>query len=172
MLRGKQVHEYEKGILKGIQLHKEIDKFTDSHIIVKDSIELIKPNQGRWAPVIVDIMYDHFLAKNWLNYHNEELADFANYVYTLMESNFEILPERFQYMLPKMKEENWLFQYQYVEGITKAFEGISRRASFESNMAFATEDLLTNYDELEQNFVEFFEDLILFVEDKGVYLTK
>lgn len=172
MLRGKQIYEYEKGILKGITLHKQIDEFTDEHPSVKECVALIKPSQGRYATVVVDIMFDHFLGKNWSFYHNESLADYADHVYEVMESNYLILPERFQQMLPKMKQENWLYQYQYIEGVQKAFEGISRRASFDSNMAFATTDLLTNFDALEQHFKVFFEDMITLVEDNGIILNK
>jgi acyl carrier protein phosphodiesterase len=117
-------------------------------------------------------MYDHFLAKNWSNYHKEDLFQFAQYVYGVMEDNVEILPEKFLHILPRMKEENWLYEYQFLDGMTKAFEGISRRANFESNMALAGHDLVENYEELERNFVEFFNDLIFFVQDKGIYLIK
>ncbi len=172
MLRGKEIYEYEKGILEGITLHKKIDAFTDAHPIVKECIEIIKPSQGRYATVVVDIMFDHFLGKNWSTYHNESLGDYAQYVYGVMDANYIILPERFQQMLPKMKEENWLYQYQYIYGMEKAFEGISRRASFDSNMAFATEDLLSNFDELEQHFKDFFKDMINLVQDNGVILSK
>jgi acyl carrier protein phosphodiesterase len=172
MLRGKQIFEYEKGILDGIKLHKQIDEFTDEHPLVRECVELIKPSQGRYATVVVDIMFDHFLGKNWEVYHNETLSDFASYVYSVMDDNYVILPERFQKMLPKMKEQNWLYQYQYISGMEKAFEGISRRANFDSNMAFAADDFLTNYDALEQNFKEFFKDMITLVEDNGVILSK
>ncbi len=172
MLRGKQIYEYEKGILDGITLHKLIDEYTDDHDIVKECVEIIRPSQGRYATVVVDIMFDHFLAKNWDDYHVESLDAYANYVYQTMESNYAILPDKFQLMLPKMKSENWLSQYQYMEGMQKAFEGMSRRTSFKSNMAVAADDLQENYDELEDRFKFFFNDVITLVEENGVKIIK
>lgn len=172
MLRGKEIYDYEKSIREGISLHKKIDEYTDEHPLVKECVELIKPSQGRYATVVVDIMFDHFLGKNWNEYHKTPLDEYAQYVYGVMDSNYIILPEKFKMMLPKMKKENWLYQYQYIYGMQKAFEGISRRASFDSNMAFAVDDLKTNFVILEQNFKGFFEDMITLVEDNGVVLSK
>lgn len=172
MLRGKEIYQYEKGILDGIHLHKKIDEFTDDHPLVKECVELIKPTQGRYATVVVDIMFDHFLGKNWNEYHQTPLDEYAQHVYGVMDNNFIILPEKFQLMLPKMKKENWLYQYQYIYGMQKAFEGISRRASFNSNMEFAVDDLKTNFEILEQNFKGFFKDMITLVEDNGVAFSK
>lgn len=170
MLRGSEVNDYQSRILTGILLHRKIDEFTDHHPLVKDAISLFKPGQGRYASVIVDISFDHFLAKKWKKYHSLELNDFATKVYDTMDGNHQILPERFQLMLPKMRSENWLYQYQYLDGIQKAFEGIARRASFETNMANAREGLERNYHELDSIFEEFFDDIIKFVKNEGIEL--
>jgi len=170
-LRGKQTEVYSEAIKAGINLHRQIDEYTDDHEIVKQCYEILKPSQGRYAGVIVDISFDHFLAKSWSKYHPVGLTDFATNIYDVMDANFDILPIRFQKMMPKMRKQNWLYQYQYLEGIQKAFESISKRASFESNMATAVDDVKEHYDILEQNFEHFFDDLKQFVREKGVLLV-
>lgn len=168
MVRGKQVELFSEEIQQGIQLHREIDRFTDSHEAVREAIEIFKPTQGKYSPVIVDITFDHFLANDWDKYHDQDLNDFAFEFYELMMDNLVIMPEKVQWIIPRMKKQNWLFEYQFLDGIQQAYEGISRRASFDSNMANAREGLEENYDELKSLFEDFFEDMIKFVRAQNI----
>lgn len=170
LIRGKEKENFDKGIKEGIKLHREIDNFTDHHFLVKEAIELFKPTQGKYAPVIVDISFDHFLASNWENYHQQTLSDFAADFYQLMLDNFDLMPEKVQWIIPRMKTQNWFYEYQFLDGIQQAYEGISRRATFESNMAYAREGLEKNYEKLESIFKEFFEDIIQFVRLQNIEL--
>lgn len=168
MVRGKQVKLFNEEIQRGIQLHREIDSFTDNHPSVRKAIDIFRSSQGKYSPVIVDITFDHFLANNWSNYHDQGLNDFAFEFYNLMMGNLEILPEKVQWIIPRMKEQNWLYEYQFLDGIQQAYEGISRRASFDSNMANARQGLEENYDDLKYLFEVFFEDMIKFVRDQNI----
>lgn len=170
MIRGKEIERFDNGIQKGILLHRSIDQFTDSHKAVKEAIKLFKETQGKYASVIVDITFDHFLAFHWKKYHSKELNVFANEFYDLMASNYSILPEKVQYMIPRMKQQNWLYEYQFLDGIQQAYEGISRRASFDSNMANARVGLEKNYDQLNQLFEAFFSDIIKHVKSQDVLI--
>lgn len=168
MVRGKQVKLFNEEIQEGIQLHREIDSFTDNHPSVRKAIDIFRPSQGKYSPVIVDITFDHFLANNWSDYHDQDLNDFAFEFYNLMMGNLEILPEKVQWIIPRMKKQNWLYEYQFLDGIQQAYEGISRRASFDSNMANARQGLEENYDDLKYLFEVFFEDMIKFVRDQNI----
>src|SRR5450432_1821563 len=65
-VKGKNLTErFDTDVAKGIALHREIDWFTDTHIVVKQSKDRLRPKYRHYAGVIVDIFYDHFLAKNW-----------------------------------------------------------------------------------------------------------
>lgn len=167
-IRGKQFDDYQKAIQQGILLHRDIDEYTDSHPIVKTCVEKLKAKQGRYASVVIDILFDHYLARNWNQYSSIDLEKHIAYVYQLMQSNMSILPPKFQRMLPVMIEGNWLWQYQFEEGISKAFEGIARRASFDSNMADAMKYIANDHDYYESQFHLFFGDMIEFVNNKGV----
>ena len=63
-IKGKKYLEYPAAIQKGILLHRAIDSYTDSHPVVRQSSKRLHANYGHYSGVIVDILYDHFLASN------------------------------------------------------------------------------------------------------------
>ncbi len=72
-IKGKKYKKFSPGIQKGILLHREIDTFTDAHPIVRQSTKRLHKNYGHYSGIIVDILYDHFLAKNWSRYSDVPL---------------------------------------------------------------------------------------------------
>ena len=128
-VKGKQFLLFNKEIQKGILLHRSIDTFTDQHPVVEQSKRLLRPHFRKYAPVIVDVFYDHFLARDWKHYHTEELKNYASSVYQLMENNSILLPERAIYMLGYMKKHDWLSGYATIEGMQHALSGLSRRTT-------------------------------------------
>jgi acyl carrier protein phosphodiesterase len=151
--------QYNAQVANGVLLHRFIDETTDTHPIVKQSKIRARITQKHYAPVVIDIFYDHFLAKKWQNYHQMPLHEYAEWVYATLESHHDILPEKTRFMLPYMKKNNWLFNYQYIEGIKQAMNGMGRRASFANNMAEADVELTRNYIAYEKEFDAFFADL-------------
>lgn len=159
------VDQYGEGIARGIELHRAIDEFTDRHPIVKQSKARLWPVYRHYSAVIVDIFYDHYLAAGWSTYSDEHLEKYAERVYALMARHDHILPEQVRYMLGYMSRGNWLVGYSYVEGIRRALTGMSRRATFESKMEQAVEDLRKNYDSFEEDFKTFFPELDQFAKE-------
>ena len=147
-------------IAKGIELHREIDFFTDQHPIVTESKKRLRPKYHHYSGVIVDVFYDHFLAINWNDYHQELLPDYANSIYDLIQKNSAILPDRVNIMLPYMINSNWLVNYANTEGIHRALTGMARRTPFESKMDESISDLKENYEEFKTEFTAFFPELI------------
>ncbi|MWB93158.1 DUF479 domain-containing protein [Flavobacterium sp. GA093] len=158
-IRGKQFEHFPEEVQKGIILHRAIDTYTDSHDIFRQSTKRLHEKYHHYAGVIVDIVYDHFLAKNWTKYSDENLDDFINRFYQSLHENYDILTEKTQGMMPYMIENNWLSSYQTVDGIHKILTQMDRRSKNESKMQFASEELKEFYAEFEQEFTLFFEDL-------------
>ena len=154
-------------IIEGIHLHRQIDTYTDSHPIVLQSVHRLRAHQGKFAGIVVDIAYDHFLAKNWHLYSKEELFDFVEHCYELFRRRGEDLPEKVHFFLPYMMKSNWLYNYRSLEGIDKVFKGMSGRTPYESNLAIAIEDIKKDYDLYEQEFFNYFPELISFVQNKN-----
>ncbi|MFD1602219.1 ACP phosphodiesterase [Flavobacterium artemisiae] len=158
-IRGKQFAHFPEDVQKGILLHRFIDTYTDSHDIFRQSTKRLHDKYHHYAGVIVDIVYDHFLAKNWTKYSDEKLEDFINRFYNSLHQNYDILTEKTQGLMPYMIERNWLLTYRTVEGIQQILTQMDRRSKNTSRMQFAVEELKEYYDEFESEFTSFFEEL-------------
>jgi acyl carrier protein phosphodiesterase len=165
-IRGKDYKKYSKDIQTGILLHREIDTFTDAHKTVRQSTKRLHKNYSHYSGVIVDILYDHFLAKNWSTYNTEPLATYVDEFYDTLEDNFDVLPTRIQRMMPYMIANNWLVSYASIDGIAKVLVGMNRRTQNKSQMNLAIRELEEFYDEFENEFTSFFDELIPFANNK------
>ncbi len=158
-IRGKHFESYPLEIQKGIILHREIDTFTDAHPIFRQSTKRLHEQYHHYSGVIVDVFYDHFLAKNWSNYSDEKLEDYVARFYQSLHDNYELLSERTKGLMPTMIKENWLLSYQTIEGIDRILTQMDFRTNNKSKMRLATKELSEFYSEFEQEFTIFFEDL-------------
>jgi acyl carrier protein phosphodiesterase len=158
-VKGKAAGSCQKNVYKGILLHREIDFFTDRHRRFVESKQRLWSKHRHYSSVIVDIFYDHFLAKNWQEYSTTPLHDFARHVYSTMQRFDALLPLKAKQVLPRMIADNWLVNNQHLDGINRAMQGMARRASFRSEMARATDDLQKDYSKFENDFRQFFPEL-------------
>lgn len=158
-IKGKKYLNYPREIQKGILLHREIDTFTDSHPIVHQSTAKLHSKYSHYSSVIVDILYDHFLAKNWHQYHAIPLAEYVQDFYALLKKNYKNLPTRIQRLTPYMIADNWLLSYATVEGIGRILAQMNVRTKGIVDMDQAVKELEEFYDEFENEFTLFFEEL-------------
>ncbi|TXD83103.1 DUF479 domain-containing protein [Subsaximicrobium wynnwilliamsii] len=165
-IRGKHYTKYPINLQKGILLHRQIDTFTDAHPTVRLSTKKLHKNYSHYSGVIVDILYDHFLAKNWHRYSNVPLELYIERFYDSLEDHYELLPARIQKMMPYMIADNWLLSYAKIEGIQKVLNGMNRRTKNISGMNHATNELKEFYTEFEREFTSFFEELRDFSQQK------
>ncbi len=165
-IKGKRYLKYPPPIVKGILLHRGIDSFTDSHPIVHQSTARLHKNYSHYSGVIVDILYDHFLAKNWTKYSDEPLDEYIENFYELLRNNFTTLPARIQRMMPYMIADNWLLSYATVDGISNILAQMNVRTKGVSKMNLAVAELQEYYDEFETEFTLFFEELMTFSNQK------
>jgi acyl carrier protein phosphodiesterase len=170
-IKGKDYKTFPKDIQIGILLHREIDTFTDAHPLVRQSTKRLHQNYSHYSGVIVDILYDHFLAKNWNSYSDVPLETYVDNFYDLLETHYELLPIRIQKMMPYMMADNWLLSYAKIEGIQKVLDGMNRRTKLISGMNNATSELKEYYSEFEEEFTVFFEELRAFSANKLVTIN-
>jgi len=160
-VRGRAIYEqFPHRIALGIELHREIDEFTDNHPVVLESKIRLRPKYRHYAPVIVDMFYDHFLAANWKNYHTQPLSEYAHHSYQILKKFEPILPAQVKYLMPYMIEGNWLLNYARTEGIHRALSGMAKRTPYDSKMDEAIQELELHYKDFEKEFFDFFPDLI------------
>ena len=165
-IRGRDYLQFPKRIQKGVLLHRAIDTFTDTHPITRKSSKRLHSRYRHYSMVIVDIYYDHFLARNWDSYSDISLESFTDNFYTLLEENLHLMPETVQQMTPYMITDNWLLSYREVEGIHRVLKGLNRRTGLKSGMDQAVEELEDFYGEFEAEFTAFFDELIIFSRQK------
>ncbi len=151
---------YPEGVQKGIALHRGIDQFTDEHRATRAAKLFFRPTYRLYAGAFVDVVYDHFLATDLNEFvTNTDLENFSKKVYEVLEENSSYLPPGFKKMLPYMKMQNWLCNYQYTWGIEKSFLGLVHRAAYltESEIAFSIFN--NHYQELKECYEQFFPEL-------------
>lgn len=165
-IRGNKYKHLPERVQKGIKLHRHIDTFTDAHPTVRQSTKRLHENYSHYSGIIVDIFYDHFLAKNWKDYSDIPLAEFVDNFYDLLEDNYAILPDTTKHMMAYMISDNWILNYANLEGIGNVLQGMNRRTKNKSKMNFAILDLEEHYNEFEKEFTSFFQELIDFSKQK------
>ena len=167
-IRGNKFDHFPAEIQKGIFLHRKIDTFTDTHTIVKKSKRRLHERYGHYDGVIIDVFYDYFLAKNWHKYSDIPLITYTQNVYKILTKAEDILPQKTKDLLPYMIKYDWLYNYQFLEGIEEVLKGINKRTKGRSKMDLAIEDLKQHEHELQNDFFLFFDDLISFVETEFI----
>lgn len=153
------IEQFESDIAKGIELHRAIDDFTDHHPVVLKSKIRLRNKYRHFAPVIVDIFYDHFLARNWRKFHARSLEEFTIASYAIIQEEWTILPQGVRQMLPFMIKQNWLLQYQELSGIERVLKGMAQRSRFDSKMDESILELKQFYSDFGAEFDQFFPEL-------------
>ncbi len=165
-VKGRSYLKFRKDIIVGILLHRDIDAFTDRHEIVKKSKATVREHFGRYSGIVVDIYYDHFLARNWEYYHNDELTRYSTKVYLILAKRFLLLPARVKRILPFLIGQNWLSGYANLKDLKRVFNGMDRRTGYISGMDKAVDVLEKNYDSLYLDFKEFYGELEKYAEQR------
>ena len=165
-VKGNKLLDYPDRIRQGIVLHRKIDSYTDTHPIVKQSGSRLFPKYGHYSGVIVDILYDHFLAANWSTYSSIPLDQYVQEFYELLEEYYEVLPLKIQQFMPYMLQDNWLLSYATIPGISKILSQMNRRTKHKSKMNLAVAELEMYYEEFGSEFTAFFEELELYTKNE------
>lgn len=157
--------KYPPEMALGIRMHRFIDSFTDSSPIAGRSIALFRPVLGKYAGVATDVIFDHFLAKNWSLYSNENLDHFAKQFYSSCIKFFDILPKNLQPHIPHLIISNRLYSYYYIKGVEAAFKIMERNTSFPPKTNETISVLKDNYDSIETDFKQFFETILITISN-------
>ncbi|ABZ76117.1 protein of unknown function DUF479 [Shewanella halifaxensis HAW-EB4] len=122
------IEHFPKHLQQGIWLHRQIDQLTDSHEITKELLSIFPKTLTRAAPIIIDLSFDHMLAKYWDEYHHQSLEEFAAKAYDAIDECKE-LPQQLISIAPKIRQENWLVGYQTREGLNQTLASVAKRVS-------------------------------------------
>lgn len=152
--------QYPAKVMHGIAVHRQVDCFTDMHNHVARSKRRFSPPRRRYAGIIVDVLHDHYLSRHWRRYTDVSREAFIEDAYQLLRDNQHYLPERMQRVAPMMIEQDWLGGYQHIEALGMVYERMSRRLRHPNTLGNAIEEVQAHYSELEQDFENFFPDVL------------
>jgi acyl carrier protein phosphodiesterase len=161
-MRGVDVSSLALPMQAGVLLHRAVDRFTDAHPVVKASRARLPQSWRHYRGVLVDVFYDHFLARDFTDWSPEPLDWFAMRVYRALRANYEMLPPRLQRASPVMIEHDWLRAYAHTEGLKIVLQGMSRRAKRDVALDESVACLLEHYAAFESDFKTFFPELVRF----------
>jgi acyl carrier protein phosphodiesterase len=165
-IRGNQFEGLTDGIVEGIRLHRKIDTFTDSHPIYLTSKHRFSKDFDKYSGVLMDIIYDHYLAKNFEQYSTLSLQTHANGIYEILKHNHDFLPENAKRFYGYMTERNILYHYSTLNGIETVLTHLSSRIRNRFELQLAIPILEANYQEIEEEFTIFFDDLQTFCKEQ------
>lgn len=170
-VKGRLENRFVPAVREAIRIHRAIDRYTDAHPLVHASRRLVSPPRRRYAPVLIDLFYDHLLARNWPAYSAIPLAEFTRAAYGVLGAHAHLFPGPFQHVVPRMAAEDWLSAYGELDGLERALAGLSRRARRGDMLLGGVEELTRNYAEMGRLFRAFFADLRAEVEGGKLQVT-
>jgi len=148
---------------RGIQRHRQIDAYTDSHAIFRRSVQRLNPPFRRFGGIIMDVFYDHFLSRDWQSFSGTPLTEFASEFYASFESHRADIPPDAYARLEQMQAGDWLCSYGDISGVAQVLQRISSRLRRPVDLAPSISILEHDYNSLHTDFAAFFPELLTHV---------
>jgi acyl carrier protein phosphodiesterase len=164
-IKGPLENRFPPEILWGLEQHRLLDRFAESNPWFRRSKRRLCPSFRHCRGIMVDVVYDHFLAKNWQAYSEIRLETFAKDIYRMLEERLFDLPPALQKAVPRMVAADWLVACKETKILDGVLKRIAGRLSQPNLLADGLEELLRNYRELEGDFAAFMADAEDFTTD-------
>jgi acyl carrier protein phosphodiesterase len=164
-IKGSDYKKYPADIQKGMILHRTIDFYTDSHLIVRSSKSRLNTDYHKYSGIIIDIFYDHFLASDWHLYSKIQLPEFCENVNKILMSQMHFLPRNMQEFVPGFMNSRWLESYASTRGIEQVLKGMVKNTSLPDKTDYAMDILIKYYDDFRDEFYKYFPQLVKHIEN-------
>ena len=164
-VKGRLQGQFEPEVEAAIQLHRSIDVYTDRHPLVDVSLSRFSVTRRRYAGIVLDVFFDHCLARDWTLYADRPLTQFTSNVYRVLSAEPQ-LPERLAKIAPHMMAHDWLGSYREFEVLEQVLRGISRRLTRPEELAGAMQELRVLYEPLSEDFRLFYPQLQDFAQHR------
>lgn len=160
-VKGRDWDRFPPDVVRGIQLHRAIDRFTDQHEEVRRFRRHFSPHLRHFSAVAQDVLFDHYLAERWMELGNgASLREFAQTCYTELEAAWDHLPDRTRRMTEALVRENWLEMYATEEGTHEILTQMSRRTLPGNGLDSAMVHFAPHKDRLSVHFDQFWPELV------------
>jgi len=159
-ITAKQVRMIDDKFKNGIALHRKIDSFTDAHKDFRAGTKRLSEHHGKYAPVVLDILYDHLLAKHWDTFSDISLDTFSINTYDVLKNHIHVFEEFGVHYIQKMIDHNFLMGYREKERVTYVLSKMDQRTRFPSDFASGISHLYDHLDAFEAEFHSFMPEII------------
>lgn len=166
--RGTELGSYSRDVLTGVDNHLLVDRVTDTHPLVADAKRLFHRSRRRFAPVALDVLFDHFLIKHWSRYTSHNIDDFRENSYRLLRQRLDTMPPRMQHVVKRMTKDDGLIGYAALSGVGRALYYLADRIRFANQFEHCIDDIELHYAALEDTFLRFFPDLLTQVREQDL----
>lgn len=167
---GNHFEHFTQPIIQGIKLHRKIDAYTDQHPIYLSSKHRFSAQFDKYSGVLMDIFYDHFLAKNFHLYSPQSLETFSQSVYSDLAHYLPIMPEHAKRFYEYMTKHHILFHYSNTNHIETVLTHLSHRIRNRVELQQAMPLFKEQYEEIESEFFAFFDDLVEYCKKQPEFL--
>ena len=158
-IRNKEKIQLPEKIQQGITLHRAIDAFTDTHPKVSEAKTVFRPLVRLYSGAFVDVVFDYFLANDESIKSSQQWREFTAHVYKVLYDYESLLSQNFRQILPRMQQDNWLYNYRFDWGIEYSMRNVMHKASFLEKNTPVYGIFIHHKPFLQQCFEDFFPDL-------------
>lgn len=159
------LEQYEAEVQLEVRMHRRIDSYTDRHPEVLQAKRHFPEGRRRYAGILLDVYFDHLLARDWHRHHDGDLDTFTRHFYGVLLARLPRLPPKLQRIAPSMAANDWLGSYRHREVVDRAVTGIATRLSRKGERLVDCLPILRNHEpDIEQRFQTFFPSLKTYVQ--------
>lgn len=166
-VRGNPAGEYDPAVVAGIMMHRRVDVLTDNLTQVRACRAYFSEEHRRVAPITLDVVWDHFLARHWQQLEPSlSLPGFTQQAQSQILPHLPLTPPRFQNLNGYIWPERWLERYAELPFIGNVLAGMASRRPRLAALAGSFADVERNYHQLETQFWQFYPQMMQQAKDK------
>lgn len=166
--KGVAIDTLAQPIRAGLANHRAVDRFTDSHPLVREARGCFSSERRRFAPVALDVLFDHFLIRHWQQFYATPYPQAKSELYQQLATAEPLMPETMAVVMRKIRQQDWLAAYQHLDGLAMVLDRIAQRIRFANRFSGAGRDIARHYPRLEQAFLSFYPELQAHVAAQGL----
>jgi acyl carrier protein phosphodiesterase len=159
----------------GVALHRAIDSFADRHPAFAASRARVSPARRRVGGILVDLFYDHLLARDWADHGEGSLEAYTARLYASLDRYSAQLPPAAREIAGLMRRGDWLSSYREVAAVGRVIDRMAvYRLKRASTLGGGIEEFLADPAGFESDFRAFLPDAIVFSSQwrKGIRMQE
>jgi len=160
-----------EAVQAGIWRHRAVDRFTDTAAEVHEAKALISKERRRFAPVMVDVLFDHLLLQHWQRFEQRPYDSLCRQIYHDLWQQRGLMPPAMAATVTAIVQQDWFGSYRDLNQIGQALDRIAGLIRFANQFAGSIAEISLHYSTLNQLFLQFYPRLQLFVQQRGPELT-